>query len=59
MAKVEINITKKIYEFIDGATGQKLTAEEFAKKYPGVELGRHAVGNGQEKVGEKSKGDKI
>jgi hypothetical protein len=38
---VNINITEEKYEFINGATGEKLSAEEFAKKYPAVELGGH------------------
>jgi hypothetical protein len=55
---VHINVTKQVYDFIDGTTGQKITAEEFAKKYPGVGLGGHAVGNGQKKVEEGSGEDK-
>ena len=48
---VEINITDKIYDFIDPSTGKKITEEEFAKKYPGVGVGGYApnsqpTGNG-------------
>lgn len=39
---VDINITKKEYEFIDGATGEKLTPQEFAKRYPGLAVGGYA-----------------
>lgn len=31
--KVTINITDKSYVFIDGATGDELTQEEFNRKY--------------------------
>ena len=37
--QVLVNITEKKYEFIDGATGKPITAEEFAKKYPSIRLG--------------------
>ena len=36
---VKIDITEQKYDFIDGATGEKLSAEDFAKKYPAVGLG--------------------
>jgi len=47
--KVKIDIEKHEYSFIDGATGEEITPEEFARKYPAVGLARHALGNGQEK----------
>lgn len=47
---VNINITKKVYDFIDGTTGQKLSAEEFAKKYPAVGIARHAASTGNEET---------
>ncbi len=34
--KLEINITKNEYAFIDGQTGGKLTKEEFDRKYKKV-----------------------
>jgi len=37
--KVNIDITNKIYDFIDPATGEKFSPEDFAKKYPGVGVG--------------------
>lgn len=48
--KVEINITEKQYDFIDGATGEKITAEDFAKKYPGLPVGGSSLDNGNEKA---------
>lgn len=42
---VTINLTEQKYGFIDGATGQELTPEEFAKKYPGVGLGGNRTSN--------------
>lgn len=36
---VNIKIENNKYGFIDGATGQEITPEEFAKKYPAVGLG--------------------
>lgn len=47
---VNIDITQKVYDFIDGATGQKLSAEEFAKKYPAVGIARHATSIGNEET---------
>lgn len=54
--EVIIDITKKTYEFIDGATGEKISAEEFAKRYPAVGLGRPVMGNGEEKTNKESAG---
>lgn len=48
---VEVNISEHIYDFIDPNTGQKYTAEEFSKKYPGLDITRHAPNSrGQEAV---------
>ena len=43
MAKrnVTINITKKPYAYIDGATGEELTKEEFFQRARGLNVGRH------------------
>lgn len=51
---VEINITDKIYDFIDPSTGKKITEEEFAKKYPGVGVGGYAPNTRQASNGEKN-----
>lgn len=50
---VEINITKHEYGFIDGATGEKISAKEFAEKYPAVGLTNNAVRDGHE-AGDKA-----
>lgn len=55
---VEINIQKHIYDFIDGATGEKLSAEEFAKKYPGVGLARHVASNGNSQADQPTEENK-
>lgn len=31
--KVSVNITKKEFQYIDGATGEELTPEQIAQKY--------------------------
>lgn len=31
--KVSVNITKKDYEYIDGATGESLTPQQFAARH--------------------------
>lgn len=46
MGNVSINITKQIYEFIDPNTGEKITPEDFAKRYPGVAVGGYRPSNG-------------
>lgn len=51
---VKIEITKKKYGFIDGTTGQEITAEEFAEKYPAVGLGRHRVDTTTDQTGQAS-----
>lgn len=48
MGKIEVNITKKQYVYIDPGTGQEISPEEFSKKYPGLDLGGPGVGNGRE-----------
>jgi len=58
MPKVEININKNIYGFIDPNTGKEVTAEDFAKKYPGVSVGRPAVAHGYQKNSEINQGVK-
>jgi regulator of sirC expression with transglutaminase-like and TPR domain len=55
---VNINIQKHQYVFIDPATGQSISPEEFAKKYPAVELGRRAVGDGTPEGTEQGEGNK-
>lgn len=55
---VDINITKKVYDFIDGATGEKISAEEFAKKYPGVGLARYVTSNGNTQANERTEENK-
>lgn len=56
MGNVNINIEKQEYAFIDGATGKKISAEEFARKYPAVGLARNAVTPGYEKRDENADG---
>lgn len=36
---VNVNITKKEYAYIDGASGDELTPEQFNQKYSAVNLG--------------------
>jgi len=55
MSGVEININKNTYAFIDPNNGQEIPAEEFAKKYPAVGLGRLAVGLRAKEDSEASK----
>jgi hypothetical protein len=54
--KVEINITKQQYDFIDGATGEKISPEEFAKRYPSVGIGRSAISNGNKTINAENDG---
>ena len=51
---VKIEITKKNYAFIDGTTGQEISSEEFAEKYPAVGLGRHRVDTTTDETGQAS-----
>lgn len=51
---VKIEITKKTYGFIDGTTGQEISSEEFAEKYPAVGLGRHRVDTTTDETGQAS-----
>lgn len=46
--KVTTNITKQEYAFIDGATGQEITREQFVQKYSGVNIPGHKVNVGEE-----------
>lgn len=46
MGNVKINITKQIYDFIDPSTGEKITPEDFTKRYPGVVVGGYRPING-------------
>jgi len=44
--KVSINITKKDYVYIDGATGEQLTAEQFRQRHSkGIKSVLGAVGS--------------
>ena len=36
---VNINITKKEYTYVDGATGQEITREQFNQKYSATPMG--------------------
>lgn len=56
MGNVNINIEKQEYGFIDGATGEKISAEEFARKYPAVGLANNAVRNGHQEGTEANAG---
>jgi len=42
--KISINITQKPYAYIDGATGEELTREEFFQRASGLNVGRHRIG---------------
>ena len=39
MGKVEIKIEKNEYTYIDGGTGQEMSAEQFNQKHSGLNLG--------------------
>lgn len=41
--KVEINIIKNEYAFIDGATGEKITKEEFDRRYRKVPAANNGI----------------
>jgi hypothetical protein len=55
---IEIKITKKTYAFIDPDTGQELSEEDFAKKYPAVAVGGHRVGSVTKQGQEEAEGNK-
>lgn len=55
---IDINITKKTYAFIDPNTGQEISEEDFAKKYPAVAVGGHRVGSGTKQGQEEAEGNK-
>lgn len=55
---IEIKITKKTYAFIDPDTGQELSEEDFAKKYPAVAVGGHRVGSVTKQGEKEAEGNK-
>lgn len=52
--KVEINIVKNEYAFIDGQTGQKFTKEEFDRKYRKVPSANMGILGGEAKTEERA-----
>ncbi len=56
--KIDINITKHEYGFIDGQTGEELTQEQFNRKYK--KIGGFDLGGNRVKVQKESgQGEKI
>lgn len=50
MGKVTVGITKQIYDFIDPDSGQKISPEEFAQRYPGLAVGGYRPSDGTKKI---------
>lgn len=52
---VEINISKHVYEFINPETGQPMSKQEIAQRYPGLAVGGHRLSDATTELRERKK----